>query len=87
MAKYIDGFVLMVPKKNLAAYKKMAADGGKIWKKFGAIDYKECVIDDEKPAGVVVPFRKMIGPSRRKPSSSPTSPIDQKKNATGSMPR
>jgi uncharacterized protein YbaA (DUF1428 family) len=61
MAKYVDGFVLMVPKKNLTAYKKMAADGGRMWKKFGALDYKECLIDDEKPNGVALTFRKMTG--------------------------
>ncbi len=48
-AKYVDGFVLAVPKKNVAAYKKMAAEGNKIWKKFGALDYKECLGDDLKP--------------------------------------
>lgn len=61
MAVYVDGFVLMVPKKNMPAYKKMAAEGGKLWKKLGALDYKECVIDDEKPAGVVLTFRKLTG--------------------------
>lgn len=61
MAKYVDGFVLMVPKKNMPAYKKMALDGGKIWKKFGALDYKECLIDDEKPKNIVRTFRVMTG--------------------------
>lgn len=61
MAKYVDGFVLLVSKKNLPAYKKMAADGGRLWKKLGALDYKECVIDDEKPNGVELSFRKMTG--------------------------
>lgn len=32
-----------------------------MWKKFGALDYKECVIDDEKPEGLVMTFRKMTG--------------------------
>ncbi len=43
---YVDGFVLVVPKKNVAAYKKMAKDAAKVWKKFGALDYKECMGDD-----------------------------------------
>lgn len=43
---YVDGFVLVIPKKNVAAYKKMATEGAKIWKKFGALDYKECMGDD-----------------------------------------
>lgn len=59
MAKYVDGFVLVVPRKNMPAYRKMAADGGRTWTKFGALDYKECVIDDERPKGVVRTFRKM----------------------------
>lgn len=46
---YVDGFVLSVPKKNLATYKKMAVAAGKVWRKHGAIDYKECVGDDISP--------------------------------------
>ncbi|MEK7505137.1 MAG: DUF1428 domain-containing protein [Patescibacteria group bacterium] len=48
-AKYVDGFVLVVPEKDLVAYKKMAAMGGKMWKKAGALDYMECVGDDMHP--------------------------------------
>ncbi len=47
--KYVDGFVLVVPKKNLPAYKKMAIEGSKIWKKYGALEYMECVGDDLSP--------------------------------------
>jgi uncharacterized protein YbaA (DUF1428 family) len=43
---YVDGFVIAVPKKNIAAYKKIARVAGKVWKECGAIDYKECVGDD-----------------------------------------
>ncbi|RJP44365.1 DUF1428 domain-containing protein [Candidatus Parcubacteria bacterium] len=50
--KYVDGFVLVVPKKKLAAYRKMAQFGKKIWRKYGALDYKECVGDDLKPKGM-----------------------------------
>ncbi len=46
---YVDGFVLVVPTKKLAAYKKMATWGGKLWRKHGALDYKECVGDDMHP--------------------------------------
>ena len=46
MANYIDGFVLPVPKKNIAAYTRMAKKASKIWKELGALDYKECVGDD-----------------------------------------
>ncbi|HMZ50664.1 MAG TPA: DUF1428 family protein, partial [Candidatus Sumerlaeota bacterium] len=40
---YVDGYVLPIPKKKLAAYKKMAQMGAKMWMKHGALDYKECV--------------------------------------------
>ncbi len=46
---YVDGFVLVVPKKNFNAYKKMAAEGARLWKKHGVLDYKECVGDDLNP--------------------------------------
>ena len=45
---YVDGFVIPVPKKQLAAYRKMSVKAGKIWKEYGALDYKECVGDDLK---------------------------------------
>jgi uncharacterized protein YbaA (DUF1428 family) len=45
---YVDGFVLPVPKKNLAAYRRIATKAGKIWREHGALDYKECVGDDLK---------------------------------------
>jgi uncharacterized protein YbaA (DUF1428 family) len=46
---YVDGFVLPVPKKNLAAYRTMAKKAGKIWMEHGALEYHECVADDVKP--------------------------------------
>lgn len=58
-ARYVDGFVIAIPKKNLAAYKKMATFGLKLWMKHGALDYKECVADDMRPKGVVATFPKM----------------------------
>ena len=46
---YVDGFVLPVPKKNLAAYRRMATLAGKVWREHGALEYRECVADDVKP--------------------------------------
>ena len=46
---YVDGFVLPVPTKNMAAYRKMARLAGKVWREHGALDYKECIADDVKP--------------------------------------
>ena len=64
MAKYVDGFVLVVAEKKLKEYKKMATLGAKLWMKHGALDYKECVSDDIRPKGMgdFVPFfPKMTG--------------------------
>lgn len=57
---YVDGFLLVVPKKNLAAYRRMATLGGKIWRRYGALDYKECVGDDMKPKWVKLTFGKVM---------------------------
>ncbi|MHB1204351.1 MAG: DUF1428 domain-containing protein [Rhodospirillaceae bacterium] len=43
---YVDGFVLPVPKKKLAAYKALARKARDVWRDHGALDYKECVADD-----------------------------------------
>lgn len=43
---YVDGFVFPVPKKKLPAYKKMATEAGRVWKRFGAVAYYECMGDD-----------------------------------------
>lgn len=59
-SKYVDGFVLVVPKKDLKAYQKMATKANKIWKKYGALDYKECVGDDLHPKGVKFTFSKAM---------------------------
>ncbi|OGE78984.1 MAG: RNA signal recognition particle [Candidatus Doudnabacteria bacterium RIFCSPHIGHO2_01_FULL_46_14] len=56
---YVDGFVIPVPKKNTGKYKKMASDASKVWKRFGALDYKECILDDAKPKWVINTFPKM----------------------------
>jgi len=46
---YVDGFVLPVPKRNLAAYRRMARKAGKVWMDHGAVEYRECVAEDVKP--------------------------------------
>lgn len=46
---YVDGFLIPVPKKNIAAYRAMAEEASKIWKEYGALDYRECVGDDVNP--------------------------------------
>ncbi len=56
---YVDGFVIPVPKKNLAAYLRMARMGEKAWRKHGALDYKECIGDDLKTKWGT-PFSKLL---------------------------
>ncbi|MBL8630801.1 MAG: DUF1428 domain-containing protein [Rhodospirillaceae bacterium] len=46
---YVDGFVIPVPKKKIAAYKKMANLGKRVWMSHGALDYVEAIADDVKP--------------------------------------
>jgi uncharacterized protein YbaA (DUF1428 family) len=60
-SNYVDGFVLVIQKNKLDAYKKMATIGSKVWKKHGALDYRECIIDDPKPMYVTFTFAKMLG--------------------------
>ena len=46
MPRYADGFVIVVPKKNLKAYEAISKKAGKVWKEYGALEYLECVGDD-----------------------------------------
>lgn len=46
--KYVDGFIIPVPKKEVAAYRRLASRAGKIWREHGALEYLECVADDVK---------------------------------------
>jgi uncharacterized protein YbaA (DUF1428 family) len=46
---YVDGFVVPVPKKNLAAYRRMSQKAGKVWREHGALEFRECAADDVKP--------------------------------------
>jgi uncharacterized protein YbaA (DUF1428 family) len=53
MSQYIDGFVLSVPKNQLAAYKKMSTKAGEVWMDHGALEYREFVGDDMTAPGMV----------------------------------
>lgn len=59
MSLYVDGFVLPVPKKNLAAYKKMATLAAKVWLEHGALEYFECMEDDVK-SGKLTSFPQSV---------------------------
>jgi uncharacterized protein YbaA (DUF1428 family) len=56
---YVDGFVVPVPKKKLAAYRSMARKAGKIWKEHGALEFRECVADDVK-VGKLTSFPRSV---------------------------
>lgn len=56
---YVDGFIVAVPKKNIAAYRKMSTKAGKVWREYGALDYREWVADDVKP-GKLTSFPRAV---------------------------
>jgi len=57
--RYVDGYVLPVPTKQLKTYRRMAQMGKETWLKHGALDYKECVGDDLE-AKWGTPFARMM---------------------------
>ena len=59
MARYVDGFVLPVPKKNREKYLRMARKAGKVWREHGALEYVEAIADDVKP-GKVTSFPQSV---------------------------
>lgn len=58
MARYVDGFVIPMAKKNVAAYKRMAKVGCKVWMEHGALEYRECVGEELAPK-FGLPFTKL----------------------------
>ena len=56
---YVVGFLIPVPKKSLAAYRRMSLKAGKVWKEHGALEYRECVGDDLKAKGIT-PFPRQL---------------------------
>ena len=48
MAKYVDGFVLPVPKDKVEDYRKIAQQAGEVWREHGALEYYECIAEDVK---------------------------------------
>ncbi|HMF87166.1 MAG TPA: DUF1428 domain-containing protein [Gemmatimonadaceae bacterium] len=43
---YVDGFLLPVAKNKVQAYRRMARMAGRVWRKYGALEFRECVGDD-----------------------------------------
>jgi uncharacterized protein YbaA (DUF1428 family) len=51
--RYVDGFVIPIPQKNIKSYRALARKAGKVWMEHGALNYCECVGDDLAPAGIM----------------------------------
>jgi uncharacterized protein YbaA (DUF1428 family) len=64
MARYIDGFVVPVPKSKLAAYRAMARRAAKVWKEHGALEYVEGIADDVS-WGKRTSFQRAVKMNRR----------------------
>jgi len=61
--RYVDGFVLPVPKKNLSAYSRMAQKASKVFRDHGALEFRECVGDDlGVKMGIPFPRRFKVKP-------------------------
>lgn len=61
--KYVDGFVIPVPTKNIPAYRRISQRASKVWKDHGALEYRECVGDDLK-GQMGLPFPAMTKAKR-----------------------
>jgi uncharacterized protein YbaA (DUF1428 family) len=46
MSLYVDGYLIPIPRKNLATYRRMAKQAAKVWKEHGALEFRECAGDD-----------------------------------------
>jgi len=66
MPLYVDGYVAPVPKRKIAAYRRIAQRAGKIWREHGALEFRECVGDDLAVKGLV-PFPRL---ARAKPGET-----------------
>lgn len=64
--RYVDGFVIPVPKKSIPYYRRIAQKAGKIWREHGALDFKECIAEDVK-VGKLTSFPRSV---KLKPSET-----------------
>jgi uncharacterized protein YbaA (DUF1428 family) len=63
MPKYVDGFVLPVPRNKVDEYRTIARKAGKVWREHGALEYRECVAEDVK-AGELTSFPQSVDAKR-----------------------
>ena len=59
MARYVDGFVMPLPKANLERYREVASEAGALWKEHGALGYTECIAEDVA-VGEVTSFPRSV---------------------------
>jgi uncharacterized protein YbaA (DUF1428 family) len=60
MTKYVDGYVLPIPKDKAEVYLSIASKAGKVWIEHGALEYRECIGDDLEVKDLV-PFPRLAG--------------------------
>jgi len=58
MPLYVDGYVIPIPRRKVAAYRRIAQRAGKVWRDHGALEFRECVGDDLAVKGLV-PFPRL----------------------------
>src|SRR5689334_11802460 len=61
-AGYVDGYVFSVPRAKTAVYKKLCLEAQKTWLRFGALDYKECMLEDSNPFKAKYTFNTIAKP-------------------------
>jgi uncharacterized protein YbaA (DUF1428 family) len=49
---YVDGFLIPLPKRQIARYRRIARMAGKVWREHGALEYRECIGDDLQVKGM-----------------------------------
>ncbi len=59
MARYVDGFVIPMPRKKVAAYRRIARKAGEVWMEHGALEYRECIVEDPRAKGAL-PFPRLV---------------------------
>jgi uncharacterized protein YbaA (DUF1428 family) len=60
---YVDGFLLAIPARKLAVYRRISTLAGKVWKAHGALEYRECIGDDLTEKGAAA-FQKRVKAKR-----------------------
>jgi uncharacterized protein YbaA (DUF1428 family) len=54
--RYVDGYVVPVSKRKVKQYLAIARKAGRLWREYGALEYRECVGDDLEVKGGTMTF-------------------------------